>query len=88
MKSVTLGPTKTMIDMHNTNSCNLAWQFQTNRKTNSHTHKKPWISFDGICSSINGISLPLLVSLRRKKKLRLNKVAMEFEDCFRDPGLN
>lgn len=49
MKSVTLGPTKTMIDMNNTNSCNLAWQFQTNRKTNLHTLKKPWISFDGIC---------------------------------------
>lgn len=38
MKSVKVRPTKTMIDMHNANSCNLAWQFQTNRKTNLHTH--------------------------------------------------
>lgn len=32
MKSVTLGPTKTMIDMHNTNSCNLAWHSKQTEK--------------------------------------------------------
>jgi len=26
--------------------------------------------------------------LTPEKELRLNKVAMKFEDCFRDPGLN
>ena len=50
MKSVTLRPTKTMIDTHDTNSCIwLGNSEQTEEQIHSHTHKKPWISFDGIC---------------------------------------
>lgn len=86
MKRVTLGTTKTMIDMHNTNSCNLAWQFQTNRKTNLHTHKNHGsVLMESFNRSM--ASFCHCWSAYAEKKLRLNKVAMEFEDCFRDPGL-
>lgn len=48
MKSVTLRPTKTMIDTHDTNSCIwLGNSKQTEEQIHSHTHKKPWVTFDG-----------------------------------------
>lgn len=87
MKSGTLGPTKTMIDMHNTNSCNMAWQFQTTEKQ-LYTPLKNHVSV--LMKSVNRsmASFCHCWSATPEKKLRLSRVAMEFEDCFRDPGLN